>query len=429
MKSLIIAAGDGTRMRPFTKKYPKPLMRLLGLSLIERAIFSAREAGIENFVVVVGYKGEKIKKLLGDGKRLKVEISYLKNNDWQKENAVSVLKGEEKIKEKFLLLMADHLFDPKVLERFLKVNLGKALGVLCVDKNYRDIPLSEATKVKIEKGKIVDISKDLSDFNAIDTGIFIFKPAFFQVLKRNIQAGKFSLSESVKSLAKEGKMKPWIPRKIFWQDIDDFSDFKLAEKKLLESLTRKRDGFISRHFNRKISRFFSRFLVKTPLSPNQISLLNNLIFGFISAVLFACGRNFLGGIFAQLNSIFDGCDGEMARFKFLKNKFGGWFDDILDRLIDGLIILGMAWGSKNWITGFLALIGIWFLNYLPAKYYFLNKKKIKFANFGFQRDVRLFLIMLFGIFDLVPFGLTLLALVSFFIFLYRLFICYRRSLL
>ncbi|GAJ06237.1 unnamed protein product, partial [marine sediment metagenome] len=65
MKALIIAAGEGSRLGNLTKDKPKPLVRLLGLSLVERVILTAKEVGIDEFIIVVGYLGERIKEKLG----------------------------------------------------------------------------------------------------------------------------------------------------------------------------------------------------------------------------------------------------------------------------------------------------------------------------------------------------------------------------
>lgn len=55
MKALIIAAGEGSRLGNLTKDKPKPLVRLLGLSLVERVILTAKEVGIDEFIIVIGY--------------------------------------------------------------------------------------------------------------------------------------------------------------------------------------------------------------------------------------------------------------------------------------------------------------------------------------------------------------------------------------
>ena len=77
MKALIIAAGKGKRLKDITKKTPKPLISLLGLSLIERVILTAKQAGIDEFFIVTGYLGEKIKEKLGDGQKYGINISYI----------------------------------------------------------------------------------------------------------------------------------------------------------------------------------------------------------------------------------------------------------------------------------------------------------------------------------------------------------------
>jgi len=69
MKALIIAAGRGERLRPYTDVQPKPLIPLLGVPLIEWVILSAKEAGIREIVVVTGYMDGKMRKFLDDGGR------------------------------------------------------------------------------------------------------------------------------------------------------------------------------------------------------------------------------------------------------------------------------------------------------------------------------------------------------------------------
>ena len=69
MKALIIAAGKGSRLNRLTEDNPKPLIQLLGLSLIERIILTAQQAGINEFFIVVGHLGDRIISKLGDGSR------------------------------------------------------------------------------------------------------------------------------------------------------------------------------------------------------------------------------------------------------------------------------------------------------------------------------------------------------------------------
>lgn len=119
MKALIVAAGQGSRLHDLIKGKPKPLTHLLGLSLIGRVILTAKQAGINEFVITLGYCGEKIKAKLGNGDRYGVKIAYIENREWQSENGTSVLKAKELLNEKFILLMSDHIFDVRILKELI----------------------------------------------------------------------------------------------------------------------------------------------------------------------------------------------------------------------------------------------------------------------------------------------------------------------
>ncbi len=113
MKCLIIAAGKGGRLQ--RRGESKPLIPILGVPLIERVIRSPQEAGADDFYVVTGCHGERIRTFLGRlSDRAGIRITPIVNEDWGKENRLSVLKARHYLRESFLLLMADHLFqDPQ----------------------------------------------------------------------------------------------------------------------------------------------------------------------------------------------------------------------------------------------------------------------------------------------------------------------------
>ena len=94
MKCVIIAAGQGKRLS--TAGVPKPLLPLLGLTLIERTILTAEQAGIREFYVVTGYRGEEVGAFVSRlALRRNIEIHIVPNQEWQqKENGTSVLKAE-----------------------------------------------------------------------------------------------------------------------------------------------------------------------------------------------------------------------------------------------------------------------------------------------------------------------------------------------
>ncbi len=376
MKALILAAGQGTRLR--TVGDTKPLVQLLGLGLIERVILTAKKSGIKEFCIVVGYHGEKIREHLSDGKKYGVKIQYVQNDQWTRGNAISILKARDHFKESFVLLMTDHNYDRRILDQLLKTKIGKDECILCVDRNPKDhLNIDDATKVRTVDHRIETIGKDLTDYNCIDTGIFICNPVIFDVLEQSISKGDEGLSGGIKILAQRHKMRYMLLGDNFWIDIDDKTDRKNAELLICNKLKKDTDGPVSKILNRPISLRISKMLIKTGITPNQISVLSFVI-GLAGASFFFIGEYFyliLGGILIHIHSIVDGCDGEVARLKLRQTKYGGWLDSVLDRYVDAAIILGLIYGywSINgdvtiWIIGFFAIIGSFLNSYTGDKY-------------------------------------------------------------
>ncbi len=408
MKCLIIAAGKGSRLQQ--RGDSKPLIPVLGTPLIERVIRTALETGVDEFCVVTGYQSDQVCGFLERlAERLGVRITPLVNDDWEKGNGLSVLKARHTLKEPFLLLMADHLFDPDLARALTVHTLPDGEIALMVDGDIHNplIDMEDVTRVKVEDGKIRDIGKGLADFNGFDTGIFLCSPAIFETLERAKEnGGDTTLSEAVRVLAAEGRAKA-IPASGFWIDVDDPAAFKKAEKALLDRLRNKsNDGPVSRYLNRPLSVRLSRHLAKLDISPSQISLFSFLC-SLLAAVLFAVGGYLtllFGGVLAQFASIIDGCDGEVARLKYQDSDFGGWFDAVLDRYADAFLLFGLTWHllaaePSRWIlfAGFMAIIGSFMLSYTADKYDNLMRERIEAgdrAGLRMGRDVRVFLIFL-----------------------------------
>ncbi len=421
MKALILAAGQGRRQRENGDS--KPLIHLLGLSFIERVILTAKKSGIKEFQIVIGYKGKRIQKYLGNGEKLGVNIDYIYNDEWRKGNGISVFKAKDFIHEPFILLMADHLFDYKILDALQKQPIEDDGCILCVDKNYNKyLDVDDATKVFIEDGKIKDIDKQLNDYNGIDTGIFLCTPVIFDALEESINSGNDSLSAGIKMLANHYKMKAFDISDKYWLDVDDNSSMKNAKSLLFEKLKKNTDGPISRILNRSISIKISELLLKTNITPNQISLISFII-GFFGALFFYFGDYIflvIGGILVQLSSIIDGCDGEVARLKLVETKYGGWFDAVLDRYADAIIILGMIhghWILHNdiiiWTIGFMAMMGSFLNSYTADKYDVIFRKRIReIKGMRMGRDVRLFLIFIGALSNQILITLAILAIIS-----------------
>ncbi len=346
MKALIIAAGDGGRMGNLTKNKPKPLIKLLGLSLIERVILTAKQAGIDEFVIVIGYLGEKIKEKLGDGNRHGVKIIYVENKEWQKENGVSVLKAKDLLNENFVLLMSDHIFDDRILKEIVDYNvrtylasLGRTLPpsavrssvVLAVDRKE---PLSKDTKVLAKKRKIVDIGKDIDESNCIDTGIFLCSPQIFSYIEEAVKEGKTELAHGIANAAKHRdaeifditQINSYIPSmrkevKPFWMNIDTKEDLIKAKKILILGANKGRNDLLATYVNKPIENFIVSRLANTRITPNQITILTNIV-AYTSTFLFFGGYLLPASLLTFVVSFMDGVDGKLSRVKISSSNIG-----------------------------------------------------------------------------------------------------------
>ncbi len=429
MKALIIAAGDGSRLKPLTKDEPKPLIHLLGLSLIERVISTARGAGINEFVIVIGHLGDRIKASLGNGARHGVKIEYIENKEWERGNGVSVSKAKGVLNENFILLMSDHIFDGRILKELVDQDIGSSV-ILAVDR--RD-PLPGDTKVLEKNGKIVKIGKDIKNSNCIDTGIFLCSPKIFSYIEEVEKEGRIGLADCIAKAAKNSDAEVFYIGEIesydsgmrkdvkhWWIDVDTEEDLRKAESTLLATLKKTSDGPISRYLNRPISTRISKYLVKTSISPNSISFFSFFI-SMLGAFFFFLGgyvNLVIGGILAQFSSIIDGSDGEVARLKFQATAFGGWFDAVLDRYADGFLLFGLTYHvylvNTNFLyitIGFLAIIGAFMNSYTADKYYSLMGIRLGSKGYYFRigRDVRVFIIFFGALINQVVLTLVLIA--------------------
>jgi phosphatidylglycerophosphate synthase len=129
-------------------------------------------------------------------------------------------------------------------------------------------------------------------------------------------------------------------------EVRDAESARRAERALFRSLRKAQDGWTSRWLNRYVSLTLSRVLVKTPLRPNQLSLVI-LAIGLYGAYLATRGDYWsllAGAALFQAQSILDGCDGEMSRITHRGSVLGEWLDTIGDDVTNYSFFAGAAWG-------------------------------------------------------------------------------------
>jgi len=426
-KCLVIAAGRGSRL--MSGGPSKPLFPLLGLPLIERTLVNAHRAGLEEFVVVTGYEGDRLTEFLNLlSLRRGITIRQVVNEKWDGGNGLSVLAAREAIgDDDFLLLMADHVVEVALLSGLLSESLEAGGVCLAVDRKLNNplVDLDDVTKVRTRDGHFEAIGKDLEHYDAFDTGCFLCSSDLFSALDQaRTKEGDESLSAGIGVLAEQGKMRLHDIDDAFWIDVDDASAVERAERAMLASLPKLGDGPVSRHLNRPLSTRITRHLVKLDFTPNQISFFCFALCLF-AAGLFALGGALtlaIGGVLAQAASILDGCDGEVARLRLEESDFGGWFDAVLDRYGDAFLLFGLTShvffaGQESPLVlfvGFMAITGSFLVSYTADKYDGLMRSRFQqgeTVGIRIGRDLRVLVIALGAVFNLPYLALSLIAVV------------------
>lgn len=421
MKAVILGAGDGTRLRD-KGKIPKILVTVLGQTLLERTLAALSRLGLNEFVLVTGYRADLVEDFVRR-KRLdqRYRLTLVHNPDWEAGNARSVLAAKDLVGERFVVAMGDHLFDPQGLQGFLNVG-GDFIGVFDSNPGYVDV--DEATKALSYRGRVVRLSKSLDEFKYVDVGLFVCSSRVFPIIERCVAGGRDEWNDVKQAWIEEGNdLLIFDCRGNFWLDIDTPEELRRAEQLLRQRLVKPRDGVVSRYLNRPLSTRLSPLLVRTSVTPNQITVASFLM-SALAGFTFALGHPLtmvLGGLLAQASSIVDGCDGEVARLKGMASAYGAWFDAVLDRWADVLILLGMAWGQfvvnhrwEIWPLGFLAVAGSVILSYTESRYESAFKRPLPVQDWQFpaKRDVRLFLVMLGGLSGQIALALGTIGLLT-----------------
>lgn len=232
--ALVIAAGRGSRFKSGTEDRPKPMIEANGTPLVLHVLRAAGSAGITEATIVTGYLGGVLEDFLagqapGDmpGGMM---VRCVRNEEWERPNGISVLKARGLMPHTFALLMSDHLFEPRILRELASAPLHDGFCRLAVDFNPSGVPdLEDATKVMAANGRVLDIGKNLTKYNGIDTGVFLCTEGIFYGLETSISRGEECLSDAVRVLARKGKMEARDIGSLFWRDIDDEAGLLDAE--------------------------------------------------------------------------------------------------------------------------------------------------------------------------------------------------------
>lgn len=232
--AVILAAGQGHRLLENSGGLPKPLVPLLGCSLLERAVHACKQAGITEVYIVIGYRSEQMHAPIAAlAQQYHLTIHAVVNPQWHQGNGGSASAVEPYLKEPFFLLMGDHVFDATILGSLRGVDDGSAVCRLAVDRRIDTIfDLPDATKVRLQGLTVTAIGKDIMPFDAIDTGLFLCRPLLFSALAQSQRLGDGSLSGGMRQLLDTAQLQAMDIGSRLWSDVDTPASLTHTERLL-----------------------------------------------------------------------------------------------------------------------------------------------------------------------------------------------------
>jgi 1L-myo-inositol 1-phosphate cytidylyltransferase len=218
--AVILMAGTGSRLTGPDGDLPKPLIPIGGEPLISYALDSFDRLGVTTLHAIIGAKADMLARAIEALMPCGMKLNPIHNPQWEKQNGISLLCAADTISSPFFLAMGDHLFELSILESLLEQSDLKRLN-LAIDKKIDSIfDLDDAMKVQTHDEFVSAIGKHLDDYNAVDTGLFLSPPEFFEYLQRARRSDDCSLADGVRLMAADQKVKAIDIGDAWWQDVD-----------------------------------------------------------------------------------------------------------------------------------------------------------------------------------------------------------------
>ena len=179
-QAVILAAGEGQRLRPFTATKPKVMLSIAGKPIVQYVVESLAQNGIRNIVLVVGYRREQVFDYMGSGERFGVDITYI-TQERQLGTAHALAQAKAVTESEFLVLPGDNLIEADTITQFVAVK-PEAMLVKRVDNPAR------YGVVTIENGMVKDIVEkpEEAKSNIVNTGIYAFTTEIFSFIEAQL---------------------------------------------------------------------------------------------------------------------------------------------------------------------------------------------------------------------------------------------------
>ena len=223
-KAVLLAAGRGTRMRELTQELPKPMLQVRGKPVLQHIIEGLRDAGLTDFLIIVGWHAEVVRDFFGDGSKLGVRVEYATQVVQDGTGKVVELARDFVGTDPFVLSYGDILIAPENYPRICAALAG-AEAVVSVKRN-EDVTQGGAVFVN-ERFELVDLREKPKPGEATspwyNAGIYAFRPSIFEFIAKLERSprGEFELTDAIRNLALAGNKVQALELAGDWADVRD----------------------------------------------------------------------------------------------------------------------------------------------------------------------------------------------------------------
>jgi UDP-N-acetylglucosamine diphosphorylase/glucosamine-1-phosphate N-acetyltransferase len=217
--AVILAAGEGSRMRPLTYTRPKVMVPIANKPILEYLLVELRSAGIKEFIFVVGYHDEQIRDYFENGAAWDVEIQYF-NQRAQKGTADALRQVQDSLKDRFVVVNGDVIVSQHDVQRMVQRD-GNVMSV---------IELQDVTGmgvIEVNRGKVTRIYEKSSNppTKMANAGLYLFTPEIFEAIEKTEMSprGEYEITDSIQILIDNLKtvsyqvINEWLDLSYPWQ--------------------------------------------------------------------------------------------------------------------------------------------------------------------------------------------------------------------
>ena len=231
MKAVVLAAGEGQRMRPLTAARPKVMLPIASRPILEHLLNEIKAAGVTDFVFVVGYCDKQVRSYFGDGKKWGVKIAYSEQRK-QLGTANAIHLVHSVIDDYFLVINGDVIIDRTDIKKLLKNNQN-TMGVFEV-KDPTGLGI-----VEISKDKVIGIYEKTRRPPSLmaNAGLYLFSPEIFEAIEKTEKSprGEYEITDSLKVLMHKKAGLHYFQLKS-WQDFSYPWDLLRANETMMKTL-------------------------------------------------------------------------------------------------------------------------------------------------------------------------------------------------